>query len=140
MEQNLTLAYLAGLFDGEGTVTLSKRKSSDQYRTPTLSLTSTTRVLVDLCGDQFGGWIVTKKTYRDHHKEAWSWYISGDKALEAIASFIHFIHEPEKRYRMQLLLDQYKLVTPRNGKYNEFRHQQKAQFEVDFFHPSNTIT
>lgn len=56
-----TLYYLAGLFDGEGTVTLTKRISSNQFRTPTLSLTSTTKELVDLCKEHFGGWIVHKK-------------------------------------------------------------------------------
>jgi len=48
-------AYVAGLIDGEGTITLSHDNSGDAYRAPVVSMTSTTRELVDLLHDEYGG-------------------------------------------------------------------------------------
>ena len=36
-------AYVAGLIDGEGTITLSHNNKGDAYRTPVVSMTSTTQ-------------------------------------------------------------------------------------------------
>lgn len=127
------ITYLAGLVDGEGTITLTRRTTTDLYRTPTLSLTSTTKVLVDVMKEQFGGWIVNKKVYKDHHKQAWSWHVNGDKAINACLQLIPHILEPQKKARMQLVVDQYKSVTPRNGKYTDQAKLLKEQFEKQFF-------
>lgn len=115
------------------TVTLSKRTTKDKYRTPTLSLTSTTKTLVDVMHAQFGGWIVNKKTYKEHHKQAWSWYVSGNNAIIACEALQHYILEPQKKARMTLITELYKEVTPRNGKYNSTLKLQKEQFEQRFF-------
>lgn len=127
------ITYLAGLVDGEGTITLTRRTSTDLYRTPTLSLTSTSKILVDVMKDQFGGWIVNKKVYKEHHKQAWSWYVNGDKAINACLQLIPHILEPQKKSRMQFVVDQYKNVTPRNGKYTDQAKLLKEQFEKQFF-------
>lgn len=132
-ELNMNIHYLAGLFDGEGTITLTKRSSSDKYRTPTLSLTSTTRALVDVMQVQFGGWIVGKKTYKEHHKQAWSWHVTGNNAIGACEALQSHILEPQKKARMLLITETYKAVTPRNGKYSEDLATQKEQFERRFF-------
>jgi hypothetical protein len=129
----MNIHYLAGLFDGEGTITLTKRKSTDLYRYPTLSLTSTTKVLCELMQQAFGGWIVTKKNYKDHHKPAWSWHTNGDKAVNGCAALVEYINEPQKKARMMLVVDLYKSVTPRNGKYSDQAKLCKEQFEKKFF-------
>lgn len=139
MKEFVDLVYVGGLFDGEGTVTLTKRKASDMFRAPTLTLTSTTKELVDVCKEVLDGFVVIKKTYKDHHKQAWSWCINGNKAIDAMIRIIPFIREPEKKRRMQHIIDHYKNVTPRNGKYNETSLQLKHKFEAEFFHPSNTV-
>jgi len=129
----MNIQYLAGLFDGEGTITLTKRRSSDLFRTPTLSLTSTTEQLCVVMQQQFGGWIINKKTYKIHHKPAWSWYTNGDNAIKACTQLVPHILEPQKKARMQHIIDTYKSVTPRNGKYNPQTKLCKEQFEEKFF-------
>lgn len=135
-----SIEYLAGLFDGEGTVTLSRRNASDLYRTPTLSLSSTTKELVDVCKDAFGGWIISKKQYAAHHKPAWHWYCNGDAAISASSQLLPYIREPAKRHRMTLLCTQYKSVTVRNGKYTVAQTIAKQTFETLFFHPSDSVS
>jgi hypothetical protein len=50
-----------------------------------------------------------------------------------------YMKEPSKIYRGNLILSDYKLVTPRNGKYSEQQQIAKKFFEYKFFHPSDTI-
>lgn len=139
MEDQLKLAYLAGLFDGEGTVTLTRTHSCDPYKSPILSMSSTSLNLLELCKTTFGGHISVQKTYKEHHKQAWSWKISYNAAISAASRLFPYLQEPEKKRRIMLLLSTYKDCTPRNGKYTEAQKMLKLQFENEFFHPSNSI-
>lgn len=38
----VTLDYVAGIIDGEGTITLSRMRKTDKWRTPVISVSSTT--------------------------------------------------------------------------------------------------
>jgi hypothetical protein len=139
MEDQYKYAYLAGLFDGEGTVTLSKNNSSDRFRIPVISISSTTLNLLELCKSTFGGFISTQKVYKEHYKQSWSWKVNYDAAINAAILLIPYIQEPQKKRRLQLIIDHYKEVTPRNGKYTEEMLLIKSSFETEFFHPSNTV-
>ena len=139
MEEQVQFAYLAGLFDGEGSVLLSKDNSSQLFRRPSLSMTSTTLALLEICKDTFGGIILSQKVYKEHYKPSWTWKVRNRKAIIAIQKLLPFINEPEKKRKMELILSQYDLLTNRNGKYTELQKTAKLQFEQEFSHPSRTI-
>lgn len=130
------LAYAAGLIDGEGTITLGRKHSSCRFRSPIISMSSTTVELVNFMKSTFGGCISNHKTYQSHHKSSYSWRLSYDKAIEIMSLLIPFLREPEKRRRVLLILSTYKSVTKRNGKYPLELEVLKFQFEQEFFHPS----
>lgn len=127
--------YAAGLMDGEGTITLSRRNGGE-FRSPIVSMSSTTYELVQFMKDSFGGCVSSHKTYKSHHKPSWVWKISGDSAINFLRSVSPHMKEPEKLRRSQLILTQYKAVTKRNGKYNTKDREAKFAFEALFFHPS----
>lgn len=133
MEDQVLYSYLAGLFDGEGSVMLMKRHSSDIFKLPTLSMTSTTYELLAICKSTFGGSIRRQKVSQAHYKPSWIWTCRYNRALNAISKLLPFIREPEKYRKMNLLLNRYKLVTIRNGKYTEDQKQAKLQLEHDFY-------
>jgi len=132
------LAYVAGLMDGEGSICLSHRHKRDKYRCPNVTITSTTRALVEIPLQLFGGCICTHKTYKEHHKPHWSWRLYGNSAIKFCTDIYPWLREPAKAYRAKLIALRYKSVTPRNGKYSKDMHELKLQFEHDFFHPSAT--
>ena len=129
-------AYAAGLIDGEGTITLSHNNRSDTFRTPVVSMTSTTRELVDLMRSEYGGSVRTHKTYREHHSNSFIWSVRHDRALAMLGRIAPFLREHEKSRRADLILSRYKAVTPRNGKYSIKLKRDKLEFEHLFFHPS----
>lgn len=139
MEGSILHAYLAGLFDGEGTVTLTKDSTYDRFRIPVLSMSSTSLNLLELCKQTFGGSISKQKTYKDHHKQSWSWKVSNRRAIVAAEQLIPYIQEPAKKRRLQLIISTYLSVTQRNGRYNEEMLKAKLAFEHQFFHPSDSV-
>ena len=126
------LVYTAGLFDGEGTITMLKSKQSDKFRHPVVSITSTSRELIEFLKTSFGGTVVNQKTYQKHHKQSWSWKLSYDRAIEFIEQIRPFMKESSKCKRCDMILSTYKHLTVRNGKYTEQQIQEKLDFETAF--------
>lgn len=115
-----TLAYMAGLIDGEGSVSLDKNYNSsdpDLYRIPSLTVASTTPAIVDFCKSHFGGSISTKKVYQDHHKPSFVWALRHQQAVALLIELLPFMLEPEKIRRADLLI-RFQAERPRNGKYS----------------------
>lgn len=133
--ENLTenaKGYLAGIIDGEGSICLTKQHAN-QHRSPEITVTSTTYEMLEYMKELCGGSISHKKIYAEHHKEAWKWGIKGDKAIEFLTQIKDYLLVPEKKYRADLIVNEYKAVTPRNGRYNEETLAKKLDFEKRFF-------
>ena len=130
------LYYLAGLIDGEGTITLSKNQSSDKFRIPIISMSSTTLELMNYLKENYGGHICKHKVYKDNHKQSWSWKLSYSPAVELCNRISNLLREPSKKYRAKLIAENYPYLTKRNGKYSEDEVKAKLAFEDLFFHPS----
>ena len=132
----ITLDYVAGIIDGEGTITLSRMRKTDQWRTPVVSVSSTTIEILDAMVAVFGGHICKHKVYKDHHLPSFSWRVEGRKAVDLCTQLKDSLLVPSKRKRASLIATKYLTCTPRNGKYNAATTRKKQQFEDAFFHPS----
>jgi hypothetical protein len=66
------LAYCAGVFDGEGCVTLTRDKELT-YRLR-LKITSTEYSVLAWIQEHFGGTINLSRKETDNNKESWDWY------------------------------------------------------------------
>lgn len=130
------LYYTAGIIDGEGTITLSTKKSktgNTDFRQPVISVSSTTPEILEFLKSNFGGYISKHKVYQDHHKESFSWKIIYSDAI-SLCKLIHpYLLEPEKKRRALLIANEYPKVTKRNGKYTNKELQRKLLFQENFF-------
>ena len=127
------ITYIAGIMDGEGTITLTRIHKTDQYRTPVVSVSSTSYEILDFIHKHYGGIIINHKTYQKHHKQSWIWKVTYDKAIRLVSDVYPYLLDNTKRYRAYLLISRYKHVTLRNGRYSESQKQAKLQFEHEFF-------
>ena len=127
------IIYTAGLFDGEGTVTLSHGHRDDKYRNPMATMSSTTYELMEFLKKNYGGSIRKHKVYKDHHKKAYSWGVTWNKALTFLENIQPYIKVPKKKRRINHILKEYKKVTKRNGQYTEKESALKLEFERRFF-------
>jgi len=121
-------AYIAGLVDGEGTVTLT-RKHKNEQRQLCLSISSTEKPLLNFVKSATGvGKITTKKVAKIHHSPSFTYAVYNRQALNILLQINPFLIS-YKQARAQLILETYLEVTPRNGKYSKKLLARKDEFE-----------
>ena len=121
-------AYIAGLIDGEGTITLTRQHKSD-YRQLCISISSTERVLLEFVESATGvGNITNKRTTKPHHAPSFTFAVYNRQALALLKQILPEL-KSYKRLRAELILDHYLKLTPRNGKYTAEMLTRKKQFE-----------
>jgi len=121
-------AYLAGIVDGEGTVTLT-RKHRNENRQPAVTISNTERSLLEYVREVVGaGKITGKRTANKRHTPSYCFAIYNRQAL-ALLEQIHPYLRTYKRKRSSIILRDYLLVTPRNGRYSEEQRLARARFE-----------
>jgi len=126
-------AYIAGIIDGEGTITLTRFSSDARWRVPIVSVSSTIREILEFLRGCCGGAIASRRSREAHHKPSWSWKLERLRAVTLCERILPYLREPEKRYRAELLIEKYRKVTPRNGRYQEEQVKEKELFEEMFF-------
>lgn len=124
-------AYAAGLIDGEGTVTLTRRDRKAKYRWPVVSVTSTTLEIIEQLA-KFGGSVHKRSRRIKHHKDVWVWSIRGQKALAFLRMVRPYMVEPSKVTRADMLINDYDAVTHPAGKYTPEMRKNKLAFEAAF--------
>lgn len=117
-------AYLAGIVDGEGTVTLMKHHKNETP-TPRVAVANNDLRLLKWIKTRIGGIIVAKKKYKPQHSDFYAWYVQQDRAirfLEAIRGYLII-----KKLQADLIVEKYKSVTHRAGKYTPKLLAQKMR-------------
>jgi hypothetical protein len=123
-------AYIAGLVDGEGTITLS-RKHANEQRQLVLTISSTERELLEFVKEAVGAGKITKKaTAKDNHAVGLTYALSNRQALSVISQIAPFLRS-YKRKRAALVLQSYIRLTPRNGRYSLVIASERRRFEAE---------
>jgi hypothetical protein len=125
-------AYVAGIIDGEGTITLTKIHRGENRR-PVVSISSTESPLLRYMKSVIGvGRITNKVCSRLHHTPSFAYVISGRQALAVLSQVAEYLRT-YKAERARLLLAEYVSVTPRNGRYSLDQLAARENFENRFF-------
>jgi len=121
-------AYIAGLVDGEGTVTLTRIHAKENRRI-VVSIANTEHQILRFVIDQVGaGKITQKKTTSDRHTPSFCYAITSRQALALLRQIAPHL-QSYKRQRAELALRCYELLTPRNGKYTRNQLADRLNFE-----------
>ena len=128
-------AYIAGLIDGEGTVTLT-RLSRNRQRGLAVTISSTEfsilRHVLILMGV---GKITNKRISKAHHVPSYTYQVTNRQALDLLEQIGPYL-KSYKAARATLALREYLKLTPRNGRYTE----QQLQARDTFVQPSGSTT
>ncbi len=124
-------AYIAGLVDGEGTVSLTRRHKNEN-RQLEISISNTEMKLLEYLLKTIGtGRITQKKTYSNKHTPSATYLISNRQALSLLEQISPYLRT-YKQHRADLVLQDYLRLTPRNGKYSPEVQQQRDRFIEKF--------
>jgi len=122
-------AYLAGLIDGEGTITLTRIHRGENRRL-VVSISNNERSILDFVRDVVGvGGITTKRVYNERHHQSFTFQVSSRQALDLLAQIAPFL-KSYKAMRAALALSEYVRSTPRNGKYRPEIARRRREFEA----------
>lgn len=126
-------AYIAGIIDGEGSIML-QRFHTNQYPAPCVSIASTTIELLTWLKDTIGyGVIIKKKNYNpEKHKLSYSFVIKHNNAIKLLEDIYPYLIIESKRKRAEMIITQYKALTPRNGRYTDEQLAKKELFYEEF--------
>jgi hypothetical protein len=134
-------AYIAGLIDGEGTISLTRRHRNEN-RQLEISISNTELTLLEYVLECIGtGRITKKRTYSDKHTPSATYIISNRQALDLLNQITVFLRT-YKRKRAEMILANYLRLTPRNGKYTKILQLERTKFEEAFMNtkPGNILT
>ena len=126
------LAYAAGLFDGEGSISLVRQKTNRSH-SPQVSVASNDREVLDWFQKRFGGSIVTKQPRQATHSVSYDWRLTDRRALTFLQLIRPYLVTERKIRRIDLLLNDYVACTPRNGRYTSKMIERKQALIETFF-------
>jgi len=113
------MAYIAGIIDGEGSIMLLKFHNN-QFPSPCISVASTSLELLEWLKRKVGyGTIKAKKNYKPtNHENSYTYTIRYNNVIDLLDKIEPFLVIPSKKSRAQMILSEYKQITPRNGRYS----------------------
>lgn len=121
-------AYLAGLVDADGTVSLT-RKHRNETRSVMVSISNTDRALLEFVRSTVGAGKLTNKRASGHnHRSSFVYSVYNRQALRLLERIAPFLKTYKAR-RARAILTHYVNLTPRNGKYDEATRRRRLAFE-----------
>ena len=126
-------SYIAGIIDGEGSIMLEKFYNN-QHPAPCISIASTSIELLEYIKDTIGkGNIKSKKNYNtEKHQDSYTYVLRYDNAINLLNNIYPYLIIPSKRKRAKLIIEKYKKLTPRNGRYTDELLKEKMEFYNEF--------
>lgn len=132
-------AYIAGLVDGEGTISLA-RKHAGENRQLIISISNTEAQILEFVLEAVGaGKITRKKTAAAHHTPSLTYAIWNRQALALLKQIKPYLRS-YKRLRAELILSNYVRLTPRNGKYSTELARAREKFEQDVLNARSKVS
>lgn len=124
-------AYLAGIIDGQGTISLSRKHRTDN-RQLAISVSSTERPILEYIQTACGvGKITGKRNYNSKHAPSYTYTVCNRQALSLLEQISQYLQRYKKR-RCNMILTDYLTLTPRNGKYTPELAARRIDFEMRF--------
>ena len=123
--------YIAGLVDGEGTITLTATHRGER-RHIVVAISNTDRAMLEYVSSLVGAGLVTaKKTYNPRHTPSFCYSIRNRQALDLLSQIAGFLRT-YRGVRAKIALASYISLTPRNGKYSPDVDARRRDFERRF--------
>ena len=129
--KNTEAAWLAGYIDGDGCISLSHK--GRKWRTPIIAIDSADKELLDRVVELLGGTVILKPKTKDRHRQVYTWRLYGtEKVICTLTELLPYLQCNFKKTRANMLVDEWRRCTPRNGRYTPDGSVLKADFESRF--------
>jgi hypothetical protein len=112
-EPSTVLAYVAGLFDGEGSIVIGVSKPKKDRKNPSywlqVGITNTDKELIDWLHARFGGHISDNShcPSRKRQRPCWAWRIIGNQAREFLTEIIPYLRTKKQQAEIAIAFQEY---------------------------------
>ena len=118
MPKEADLSWAAGLFEGEGTITLIRVKSqkNDYLTESKITVGNTDYQIVGFFQQHWGGWISTKGKKKGR-KQHFEWAITGNQTWIVLTDLLAYFRTDRVREKARLLIEveEFRKRSPRFG-------------------------
>ena len=105
------IAYIAGLFDGEGCIRINKNSAQHRYYSLNVSVKMSWQWMPEFLRCGFGGSVYKYKMdkYYPNAKDQWCWNIRGQQAVEFLETVMPYLKLKRAEAELALLFQSKKL-------------------------------
>lgn len=122
------LSWAAGIFEGEGCVSIAVRNSDETYRLVCV-IGSTDREMVEFFHVRWGGWLQPGYGHRGNRKPSWSWTATASWAEKFLNDVRPYLRLPRIQAKVELAL-QFRTRQSRSAHVYKARGYKAAQREI----------
>ena len=113
LKGKILYAYIAGIIDGEGSITLQPNTTKGCY-TIRVSVGNTNEWLIQLLKNQFGGNFYPKRSKNKNAKLAWEWAVQSRKANEFLRLILPYLQLKHPQAELALSYQKRRIKGHRN--------------------------
>jgi len=134
----MTLDYISGFFDADGSITMSKNSKNDRFRSIKIDFTNTKlNILIDIQKFLLNNYnlklsLSTKPSKQLNHSIGYTLSLNSNQKCLKLCELLNSIH-PMKKHRINTVLKYHNIVTSKNGKYSLYEINRKLAYERLFF-------
>lgn len=138
IKMNRVYSYAAGLFEGEGCITLYFDKNNEgnrnKYPSVKIALVNTDYKLLEFMYNTFGGYIYKRKKEKQTHSDAWVWYISNiDKVISVLEKMFPYMKHHDKWEKSRLIIEDYKFRVKKGVNVTKEDIKNNREFYNEFY-------
>ena len=106
----------------------------NNHPSPVVSITSTTIELLEYIKETIGfGKIIKKTNYNiEKHKDCYTFVVNYNNAISLLKDIYPYLVIKSKSKRAKMIIEDYKNLTPRNGRYSDNLLKEKDEFYRKF--------
>jgi len=133
MATDIEIGWLAGIIDGEGSVSMDPRNGS---RYPRISVPSTDIAILEKCQKITGYGSITPRHSRRSikHSPTWQWRISGSRQVLDVLCLLHeHLTCPRKKARASFIIRHIDELCKIGGNYSLKELERRKELQTAFF-------
>jgi len=126
---DVDLIWAAGLFEGEGTITLAVRNQDETYRLLVI-VGNTDRQILDFFQERWPGWLQPAYGKRPRRQPAWTWTLAAGKAEAFLRAIEPYLRTDRVKDKLRLALEFRSFQTTKKREWGrpEYRARQRKLY------------
>lgn len=134
---NRVYSYIAGLFDGEGCITLFYRKDKGKQAkapTPWVSLGNTDYNLIRFLQNTFNGYVFHEKKKEENWNDMWYWKLTNiDNVISFLEKIYPYLKHQDKQEKARLIIEDYKFRVKKGATVTKEDIKNNREFYNEFY-------